>query len=113
MPKTRTTFSESDHAGKQKLVVDEQLITAVARNARLSLTPEETKRFVVQFKEILDAFSKVSKVPTDDVALMIHPVPLRNVTRQDIVQPSFSVETALANTQHKKDSYFKGPRVVE
>ncbi|HIG95930.1 TPA: Asp-tRNA(Asn)/Glu-tRNA(Gln) amidotransferase subunit GatC [Candidatus Woesearchaeota archaeon] len=95
-----------------KIIVDEQLITTVARNARLALTPAETKRFVVQFKEILDAFSKVSKVPTNDVALMIHPVPLKNVMRQDIVKPSFPVETALANTQHKKDNYFKGPRIV-
>ncbi|MFQ5474271.1 MAG: aspartyl/glutamyl-tRNA amidotransferase subunit C [Candidatus Nanoarchaeia archaeon] len=36
--------------------VDEALIEKVASNARLNLTDEEKKRYVPQFKEILESF---------------------------------------------------------
>ena len=44
--------------------VDKELIKRVATVARLELTGEEEIQFVEDFKEILDAFSKIEEVDT-------------------------------------------------
>ncbi len=91
--------------------VDDALIEAVAKNARLTLTSEERKRFAKEFTEILDAFSLIASAPAADEP-STHPFPIRNVAREDEQQPCLSQDEALANTQHKKDGYFKGPRAL-
>jgi len=92
--------------------VDAELIKHVADVARLNLTDAEVKKFVPQLKEILEAFSKVSKINTTGVKPSFQPVELKNVMREDKVGECLSQEQALANTEHKKDGYFKGPRAV-
>jgi aspartyl-tRNA(Asn)/glutamyl-tRNA(Gln) amidotransferase subunit C len=91
--------------------VDDALIEAVAKNARLTLTPDERKRFAKEFKEILDAFSIIASAPVADEA-STHPFPIQDVTRDDKPKPCLTQEQALANTQHKKDGYFKGPKAL-
>jgi len=92
--------------------VDKELIENVADIARLKLNEEEKNKFVKDFKEILEAFSTINKVDTKDVKISFQPVELQNMVREDEVKASLSQEEALANTKHKKDSYFKGPRAV-
>ena len=92
--------------------VDKQLILRVAANARLKLTDEEVKRFIPELKDILETFAKLKEVDTKNVKPSFHPVPIKNVLRDDIVEPSFGQEKALRNSEHKKDGYFKGPRAV-
>ena len=92
--------------------VDKQLILRVAANARLKLTDEEVKRFIPELKDILETFSKLNEVDTKNVKPSFHPIPLKNVFREDSVEPSFGQEKALKNAEHKKDGYFKGPRAV-
>ncbi len=92
--------------------VDKELIENVATVARLELSGKEKEKFVKEFKEILDAFSTIDEADTSKVKSSIQPVKLKNMTREDEVEDSLSQEDALANTQHKKDGYFKGPRAV-
>ena len=92
--------------------VDKELILKVAENARLELSEKEVDQFVKEFKEILEAFSKVDEVDTKGIGPSMQPVELKNVLREDKSEPSLSQEEALANTEHKKDGYFKGPRAV-
>lgn len=92
--------------------VDKELVEHVAAVARLKLTKNEIEKFTPQLKEILEAFSKVAKVNTDGVKESFQPVELKNFMREDILRNSLSQEEALSNTKHKKDGYFKGPRVV-
>ncbi len=92
--------------------VDKDLIRRVAANARLELSEKEVEKFAVQFKDILEAFSRLDEVDTNNVDIMLQPVELKNVLRDDTPKPSLPIEEALANTQHKKDGYFKGPRAL-
>ena len=92
--------------------VDKELIEHVAEVARLNLTDAEIKRFLPQLKEILDAFSEVSKVNTANTKPSFQPVELKNVMREDKTEECLTQEDALKNTEHKKDGYFKGPRAV-
>jgi len=92
--------------------VDKELIENVAAVARLDLSIKEKEKFVKEFKEILDAFSKIDEVDTSKIKSSFQPVELKNMIREDKAEPSLSQEEALSNTQHKKDGYFKGPRAV-
>ena len=92
--------------------VNKELIKKVALNARLNLTEKEIETFIPEIKEILEHFSKLSKLNTDNVKPSFHPIELKNVMREDIAKKSLSQEEALSNTRHKKDNYFKGPKAL-
>jgi len=91
--------------------VDEALIKKVAELARLNLTEKEIKKFEPQLKEILDFFSELDKVKVDEKPSFL-PLEIKNVLREDKIEPSLTQEQALKNTTHKKDNYFKGPKAV-
>ncbi len=92
--------------------IDKELILNVAKNARLNLTEEEIEEFLPQFKEILNTFSKIDKVKTKDVKASFQPIELKNVYREDEIKKCLSQEDALKNIIHKKDGYFKGPKII-
>lgn len=92
--------------------INKELITKVAKNARLSLSDEEIKEFVPQFKEILKTFSEISKVNTDNIKPSFQPIELKNKLREDIPKASVPTEELLKNTKHKKDNYFLGPKAL-
>ena len=93
--------------------VDEKLIKHVAGVARLNLTEKEVKKFVPQFKEILDAFSVLDEIDVKNTKMSIQPVEVRNVLRKDEAGECFSQEKALSQVKsHKKDGYFKGPKAL-
>jgi len=92
--------------------VTNELIRRVAGNARLSLSEKEVEKFTLQFKEILEAFSKLDELDTKGVEIQVQPVELKDALRDDIPKLCLSQEEALSNTPHKKDGYFKGPRAI-
>ena len=96
---------------KQK--VDKKLLLGVAQNARLNLSREEIREFMPQLQEILDAFSKLDSLDVDKLQPSFQPLQLKNIVRKDKVEKCLGQQQALQNTQHKKNGYFKGPRVVD
>lgn len=92
--------------------VDYDLLKHVAAVSRIELTDAELKEFLPQLKEILNAFSEIQKVDTKNTLPSYHPVELKNHTREDKPGKCLTNEEALKNTEHKKDGYFKGPRVI-
>ncbi|MDP3765984.1 MAG: Asp-tRNA(Asn)/Glu-tRNA(Gln) amidotransferase subunit GatC [Nanoarchaeota archaeon] len=92
--------------------VDRKLLEHVAELARLKLNEEEIKKFLPQLKEILEFFSQLNKINTDNVKPSFQPVELKNAMREDKEEKCLSQDDALSLTEHKKDGYFKGPRAV-
>lgn len=92
--------------------IDENLIKKVAQNARLELSEDEIREFVPQLKEVLESFSSIDEIETEDVSPSFQPVDIRNTVRKDEAGKCLSQEEALKNAHHKKEGYFKGPRVV-
>ena len=92
--------------------VDRKLLEHVAELARLKLNEEEIKKFLPQLKEILEFFSKLKDIDTDNVKPSFQPVELKNAMREDKEEQCLSQDDALSLTEHKKDGYFKGPRAI-
>ena len=85
----------------------------VAHLARLSLTPEEEKKFGAQLGQILGYIEKLNQLDVSQVEPTAHAVPLVNVTRPDEVRPSISNEDALRNAPAKANGLFLVPKIVE
>tara|TARA_Y100000310_G_scaffold334456_1_gene414275 strand:- start:9640 stop:9924 length:285 start_codon:yes stop_codon:yes gene_type:complete len=92
--------------------IDKELIEHVAEVARLKLTKEEIKKFLPELKQVISAFSDISKVDTKSTSSSFQPVELKNALREDKPSKCLTQKQALSLTEHKKDNYFKGPKAV-
>ena len=92
--------------------IDSALIEKVANNARLNLTEEEKRALAKDMKEILGVFSVLDELDVKDTKPSFQPLEIKNRWREDTKEPCLSNEEALSNTNHKKNGYFKGPKVI-
>ncbi|MBI5061664.1 MAG: Asp-tRNA(Asn)/Glu-tRNA(Gln) amidotransferase subunit GatC [Candidatus Aenigmarchaeota archaeon] len=96
-------------ASAKKITAD--VVLRVAKTARLDLTDAEVKKFQKDLNEILSAFRELDKAKPPENA-SFQPIPMKDVTREDSAEKCLTQDEALANTKHKQDGYFKGPRAV-
>ncbi|HLF54215.1 MAG TPA: Asp-tRNA(Asn)/Glu-tRNA(Gln) amidotransferase subunit GatC [Candidatus Nanoarchaeia archaeon] len=89
-----------------------EIVKRVAANARLTLKEDEVKHFAAEMKDIISMFEKLAEVDTSNVEPSFHPIPVKNVSREDVPGECLDREKALSLTPHKKDGYFRGPKVV-
>jgi aspartyl-tRNA(Asn)/glutamyl-tRNA(Gln) amidotransferase subunit C len=88
-------------------------IKYIAHLARLSLTPAEEEQFGAQLAGILGYIEKLEQLDVSGIEPTAHAVPLVNVFRADVVQPSLSNEEALRNAPAKANGLFMVPKIVE
>ena len=88
-------------------------VAHLARLARLDLAEDELDHYAEQLDVILTSVARVSEVAADDVPPTSHPVPLVNVTRPDVAQPSLPRDEALAAAPAVEDDRFRVPRILE
>jgi len=92
--------------------ISRQEVAHVARLARLSLTDDELARFTEQLGAILDPAADVAALDTTDVVPTAHPLPLRNVLRDDVVVPSLDRDEVLAQAPAVEDGRIRVPRII-
>ena len=88
-------------------------VAHLAKLARLTLTDEQLDHYAEQLSVIIESVARVSEVATEDVPATSHPVPLRNVTRPDVVQPGLTPDDALAMAPAREDDRFRVPRILD
>ncbi len=84
----------------------------VAKLARLALTPEEIERTTSQLGAMLDHFADIERLDLAAVAPMTQPYPLRNVLRDDIVQPGLDRDEVLAAAPDAFEGRFRVPPII-
>ena len=75
--------------------------------ARIALTDTEIETLTSELGSILTNIAKVSEVATPDVPATSHPIPLSNVTREDVVSDVLTREEALQNAPAAMDGMFR------
>ncbi len=85
----------------------------VAKLAELDFSDEEVEKITPQLDKILDHVARISTVDTEGVSSTSHVMDINNVLREDEVTKPVSQEEALKNATHKKDGYFKAPRILK
>ena len=88
-----------------KLLLKE--VEAIANLARLALTDEEKAQLQDQLSAILDYVEALQELDTDDIPPTASALPLDNIMRPDITEPSLPVEKALANAPDQAEGQFK------
>ncbi|RKS71289.1 aspartyl-tRNA(Asn)/glutamyl-tRNA(Gln) amidotransferase subunit C [Motilibacter peucedani] len=87
-------------------------VAHLARLARLQLPDDELAHYAEQLEVILGAVAQVSEVAGADVPPTSHPLPLRNVTREDVSRPGLTAEEALAGAPAQEEGRFRVPRIL-
>ena len=87
-------------------------VAHVARLARLALTEEERERFAEQLGAVLDHAADVEALDTAGVPPTAHPLPLRNVLREDVPRSSLDRDEVLAQAPDAEDGRFRVPRIL-
>ncbi|HEX2973249.1 MAG TPA: Asp-tRNA(Asn)/Glu-tRNA(Gln) amidotransferase subunit GatC, partial [Tepidisphaeraceae bacterium] len=89
-----------------------ELVRHVAKLSRLALSDEQAQKYTSQLGSILDYVAKISQVDVSGVEPMAHALPLHNVFRDDIVEPSLPVEQVLQNAPDTEGPFFKVPKII-
>ena len=88
-------------------------VDIVATLARLYFTEKEKEELLVTLNSILKYFDKLSEIDTENIEPLTHILPVQNVMREDEVQESLDVETALMNAPKHNRGHFVIPKVIE
>jgi aspartyl-tRNA(Asn)/glutamyl-tRNA(Gln) amidotransferase subunit C len=95
---------------EQKITLDD--VTHVAKLSRLALDHGRLSKFSTQLASILQYVQKIGEVDTTGVEPMAHALPIHNVFRDDIVEPSLPLEKVLENAPDSDGPFFKVPKVI-
>ena len=85
----------------------------VAYLARLGLTDEELTRLEGQLNHILDQYTILAELPTDDIAPTAQTIELENILRDDVVRPSLPVAAVLANAPAREGDFIVVPAILD
>ncbi|MFX1590715.1 MAG: Asp-tRNA(Asn)/Glu-tRNA(Gln) amidotransferase subunit GatC [Promethearchaeota archaeon] len=89
-------------------------IDHISKLALIDLSEEDKEKLSKEMGDILNYFKKLDELDTSNVKPTTHPIDgLKNVFREDVPRESLSNEEALKNAKHKKDGYFKAPRILK
>ncbi len=87
-------------------------VAHVADLARLTLSDDELDRFTEQLAAVLEHARDVESLDTAGVPPTAHPLPLRNVLRDDEVRPSLDRDEVLAAAPAVEGGRFAVPPVL-
>jgi aspartyl-tRNA(Asn)/glutamyl-tRNA(Gln) amidotransferase subunit C len=93
-----------------KITLDQ--VRHVAKLARLDLDNQRLEKFAGQLGSILEYVAKISEVDVTGVEPMAHALPIHNVFRDDVVEPSLPLEKVLENAPESDGPFFKVPKVI-
>ena len=93
--------------------ITEEMVDYVSVLSRLKLPAEEKARMTGELERILDYMDVLNALDTAEVEPMSHVFPLKNVLRQDTVEPYFARPTLLQNDPVPDEEAFLVPKTVE
>lgn len=88
-------------------------VAHLARLAHIEMDDEELNRMAGELAVIVDAVKSVSEAVGEDVPATSHPLPLRNVLREDVVGNTFTQEQSLSGAPDAEEGRFKVPAILD
>ncbi|MCC6425011.1 MAG: Asp-tRNA(Asn)/Glu-tRNA(Gln) amidotransferase subunit GatC [Phycisphaerales bacterium] len=94
----------------QKITMED--VRHVARLSRLALDDVQLQKFATQLETILGYVDKLGALDVSGIEPMAHALPLHNVLREDVIEPSLPLEQVLRNAPQTDGPFFKVPKVI-
>ncbi len=87
-------------------------VARVAALARIDLSPDELTRLAGELDVIVHSVARVQEVATPDVPATSHPLPMTNVFRADVVEPTLDLAEILAAAPDADSGRFSVPQIL-
>lgn len=88
-------------------------VNYIAKLAKLSMTPEQVEKMVMEFESILSHFESIDKFDLSDVQLDFHSEGMDAVLREDETSAFENKEKLFKNTKSMSGTYIKVPKIIE
>jgi aspartyl-tRNA(Asn)/glutamyl-tRNA(Gln) amidotransferase subunit C len=95
------------------MAISREDVEHIAFLARLGLSEDEKQTFQDQLSGILEYMQTLAELDTSDIPPTAQVIPLRNVMRDDVVQPSLPREAVLANAPDREGDFLRVPPVLD
>jgi len=92
--------------------LSEHDVRHVAMLARLALTDDEVEAMRTDLNSILGHIDDIQRLDLSEVPPMAHAIKVVNVTRPDVVTPSFPQHVAVMNAPQSENGAFVIPQIV-
>lgn len=92
--------------------ISENDVERLAMMSRLDLTAEDKEVYMKSLNAALEYLDIVQEPDTSLVQPAVHVLPVRNVFREDTLQPSLDKDLVLANAPEAEAGLFKVPRIL-
>lgn len=87
-------------------------VEQVAVLSRLHLSENEKDNYTATLNSILEYMEILNRIDTKSIEPTAHVLPLKNISREDVLHEPLDREKALANAPEEEDGCFKVPRIV-
>ena len=87
-------------------------VRKVAKLARLAVNDKDLPAMTAKLEPILGYIEQINEVDTAGIAPMAHAVPLHNVLRDDVIEPSLPLPATLQNAPETDGPFFKVPKIL-
>lgn len=89
------------------------LVRHLANLARIDVNDQEVELFAGQLGLIVDSMATIKAAVSGDVPATSHPIPMANVYREDVVEPSLTQEQALSAAPDSADGRFRVHAILD
>ncbi len=89
------------------------LVRHLASLARIQVTDAEVDRFAEQLSLIVESVAAVNNAVAGDVPATSHPIPMANVFREDVVEPSLTQAQALSGAPDSDQGRFRVAAILD
>lgn len=93
--------------------INTEMVDYIAELSRLELQTGEKQAMTAQLEQIIAYMDVLSKLDTEDVEPMSHVFPVKNVLREDEVEPSQDRTELLAGAPVPDEEAFLVPKAVD
>jgi aspartyl-tRNA(Asn)/glutamyl-tRNA(Gln) amidotransferase subunit C len=95
------------------VTIDRAMVEHIAELAKLQLTDQEIDLYAGQLSAILEFAGRLQALDTDAIPPTASVLPLQNVLRPDVAQPSLPRDEALSNAADAADGQFRVEAVLD
>ncbi|WP_237189026.1 Asp-tRNA(Asn)/Glu-tRNA(Gln) amidotransferase subunit GatC [Rothia nasimurium] len=93
--------------------ITSEQVAHLAMLAHIEMTDEELAAMAAELDVIVDSVKSVSDAVSADIPATSHPIPLKNVFREDVVGETLTAEEALSGAPDAEDGKFKVPAILD
>lgn len=93
--------------------ITRETVAHLAQLAHIEMSDDELVAMASELDVIVDSVKSVSDAVSDDIPATSHPIPLKNVFREDVVGATLSADEALSGAPDAEDGKFKVPAILD